>query len=142
MAQTFGFSSEDRPTHIYRLNKENYGLKQAPREWYNFLMGYVSSIWFVKTKSDASLLLRHGPGDTLFVLVYVDDIIVIRTNTFSVNQVITFLASQLLFKDLGNIHYFLSIEVLHSSCGLIPTQGNYVNKILNDKLMTARVSKR
>ncbi|KAH0706549.1 hypothetical protein KY289_011625 [Solanum tuberosum] len=136
MAQPLGFTGDDNPTHICRLCKAIYGLKQAPREWYNALTSYLSSIGFVKSKSDASLLVRHGPGDTLFVLIYVDDIIVNGSNTFSVNQVITSLASQFSINDLGNRHYFLGVEVLHSSGGLILTQPNYVNKILNDELMT------
>ena len=48
-------------------------------------MGYLSSIGFFKTKSDASLLVKQGLGDTMFVLVYFDDIIVTGSNTFSVN---------------------------------------------------------
>uniref|UniRef100_A0A3Q7EXG2 Reverse transcriptase Ty1/copia-type domain-containing protein n=1 Tax=Solanum lycopersicum TaxID=4081 RepID=A0A3Q7EXG2_SOLLC len=39
-------------------------------------------------------------------------------------------------KDLGNLHYFLGVEVLRNSGGLIFTQENYVNDILNDDLMT------
>uniref|UniRef100_A0A3Q7I2R0 Reverse transcriptase Ty1/copia-type domain-containing protein n=1 Tax=Solanum lycopersicum TaxID=4081 RepID=A0A3Q7I2R0_SOLLC len=99
-------------------------------------MGYLSSIGFLKTKSDASLLIRQGLGDTMFVLVYVDDIIVTRSNTFSVDQVIVSLASQFSIKYLGNLHYFLDVKVLRSSDGLILNQSNYVNEILNDKLMT------
>ncbi|KAH0683011.1 hypothetical protein KY289_020763 [Solanum tuberosum] len=89
MAQPSGFTSDDNPTHICRMYKAIYGLKQAPCPWYNALTGYHSSIGFVKTKSDASLLVRHGLGDTLFVLVYVDDIIVTGSNTSSVNQLMT-----------------------------------------------------
>uniref|UniRef100_A0A3Q7H8A5 Reverse transcriptase Ty1/copia-type domain-containing protein n=1 Tax=Solanum lycopersicum TaxID=4081 RepID=A0A3Q7H8A5_SOLLC len=95
-----------------------------------------NSLGFVKTKSDASLLVRHGAGDTLFVLVYVDDIIITGSNTLSVNQVITSLASKFSIKDLGNLHYFLGVEVIRSSNSLILTQTNYVNEILNDELMT------
>ena len=62
-------------------------------------MGYLSSIGFVKTKYDASLLVRHGARYTLFVLIYVDDIIIIGSNTLSVNQVITTLASKFTIKD-------------------------------------------
>ena len=136
MAQPQGFTSDDKPMHICRLRKAIYGLKQAPRAWYNALTGYLSSIGFVKTKSDASLLVRHGAGDTLFVLVYVDDIIITGSNTLSVNQVITSLASKFSIKDLGNLHYFLGVEVIRSSNGLILTQANYVNEILNDEVMT------
>ena len=136
MAQPPGVTSDDKPMHICRLRKTIYGLKQAPRAWYNALMGYLLSIGFVKTKSDASLLVRHGAGDALFVLIYVDDIIITGSNTLSVNQVFTSLASKFSIKDLGNLHYFLGVEVIHSSNSLILTQANYVNEILNDEVMT------
>ncbi|KAF3650885.1 hypothetical protein FXO37_18258 [Capsicum annuum] len=136
MAQPPGFTNDDKPTHICRLRKAIYGLKQAPWAWYNALTGYLSSIGFIKTKSEASLLDRQGLGDTMFILVYVDDIIVTGSNTFQVDQVITSLASKFSVKDLGNLHYFLGVEVIRSSDGLILTQANYVNEIMNDELMT------
>ncbi|PHT61353.1 hypothetical protein T459_34798 [Capsicum annuum] len=84
-----------------KLRKAIYGLKQAPRVWYNAVIGYLSSIGFVKMKSDASLLVRQGLGEIIF-----------------------------------GLHYFLGVEVIRSSNGLILTQANYVNEILNDELMT------
>ena len=62
----------------------------------------------------------------MFILVYVNDIIVTGNNTFSVDQVIALLASQFYIQDLGNIHYFLGVEVIRSSDSLILTQSNYV----------------
>ena len=91
---------------------------------------------FVKSKSDVSLLVRKCLGDTVFVLVYVDDIIFTGSNIFSVDQIIASLASQFSIKDLGNLHYFLGVELICSSEGLILTQINYVNEILNDELMS------
>ncbi|KAM3360500.1 hypothetical protein P3S68_020212 [Capsicum galapagoense] len=82
MTQPPGFTNDDKPTHICRLLKAIYGLKQA------LLTGYLSSIGFIKTKSDASLLVRQGLGDPMFILVYANDIIVTGINTFHVDQVI------------------------------------------------------
>lgn len=87
-------------------------------------------------KSDASLLVRQGLGETVFIFVYVDDIIITGSNTSSADQVIASLAAKFSIKDLGNLHYFLGVEVMRNSNGLILTQANYVNDILNDELMT------
>ena len=65
--------------------QHNICLEAGSRGWYNALTGYLSSIHFVKIKSDASLLVRHGLHEKLFVLVYVDDIVVTGSNTLSVN---------------------------------------------------------
>lgn len=109
MAQPPGFTNNDKPTHICRLCKTIYGLKQASQAWYNAFTSYLSSTSFFKTKSDASLLVRQGLGETTFALVYVNDIIVTGSNTFRVDQVIASVASQFSMKDLGNLHYFLGV---------------------------------
>ena len=70
------------------------------------------------------------------MLINLDDIIITGSNTVIVNQVITSLASKFSIEDLGNLHYFLGVEVIRSSNGLILTQANYVNEILNDEVMT------
>ncbi|KAF3675784.1 Ankyrin repeat-containing-like protein [Capsicum annuum] len=121
MAQPPGFTNDDKPTHICRLCMEIYGLKQAPGAWHNALTGYLSSIGFVKMKSDTSPLVRQGLGKTMFIFVYVDGIIITRSNTSSVDQVIASLASKFSIKDLGNLYYFLGVEVIRSSKGLILT---------------------
>lgn len=118
------------------VTQGNLWLETSPSGMVHALTGYLSSIGFIKTKSDASLLVRQGLGDTMFILVYVDDIIVTGSNTFQVDQVIASLASKFSVKDLGNLHYFLGVELIRSSDGLILTQANYVNEILNDELMT------
>ena len=63
------------------------------------LTGYLLSIVFIKTKSDALLLVRQGIDETKFVLLYVNDIIVTGRNTFIVVHVIASLSSQLSIKD-------------------------------------------
>uniref|UniRef100_A0A1S3XAK2 Uncharacterized mitochondrial protein AtMg00810-like n=1 Tax=Nicotiana tabacum TaxID=4097 RepID=A0A1S3XAK2_TOBAC len=68
--------------------------------------------------------------------VYVDDIIVTGSNPITVNDIIDFLASRFSIKDLGNLHYFLGVEVIRSSDEIILSQANYVNEILSDELMS------
>ena len=76
MQQPPGFTHPDKPHHVCRLRKSIYGLKQAPRAWYQTLRKFLCSYGFVNSKSDSSLFIMQSHGTILYILVYVDDIIV------------------------------------------------------------------
>jgi hypothetical protein len=58
------------------LDKALYGLKQAPQAWYAHLCSKLVQIGFKPSKDDTSLFYYNKGGVMIFVLVYVDDIIV------------------------------------------------------------------
>jgi hypothetical protein len=47
----------------------------------------------------------------MYILVYVDDIVVVSSSSTSTNALLRNLEKDFALKDLGNLHYFLSIEV-------------------------------
>jgi hypothetical protein len=53
-----------------------YGLKQAPRAWFARLSIKFTALGFIPSKADTSLFLYDKPGVTVYVIIYVDDIIV------------------------------------------------------------------
>jgi histone deacetylase 1/2 len=57
-----------------------------------------------------SILLQQG-GHSLFVLVYVDDIIVASSSQEATDALLHYLQRDFALKDLGDLHYFLGIEV-------------------------------
>jgi hypothetical protein len=63
------------------LIKALYGLKQAPRAWYARLCQRLESLGFVASKADTSLFFYNRGGYNMFVLVYVDDIIVASSSS-------------------------------------------------------------
>nr|XP_016444735.1 PREDICTED: uncharacterized mitochondrial protein AtMg00810-like [Nicotiana tabacum] len=71
----------------------------------------------------------------IFILVHVDDIIVIGSNPINVNKVIASVAYRLSIKDLGNLNYFLGVNVVRNTNDIILSQATYINEILNNKLM-------
>jgi len=135
MEQPRGFEDKTCPTHICRLHKAIYGLKQAPRAWYNELKNHLLLLGFIKSESDSSLFVRHHSHATVYLLVYVDDIIVTGSNTSVVNQVISSLAARFSVKDLEALTYFLGIEVIRSVDGIIMTQSTYTRDILREENM-------
>jgi hypothetical protein len=66
------------PTHldyVCHLNKSLYGLKQTPQVRYNRFCTYLQTLGFTKTKSDTSLFFFHRGSETVYLLLYVDDIV-------------------------------------------------------------------
>ncbi|SPT18802.1 unnamed protein product [Triticum aestivum] len=61
----------------------------------------------------------------MYLLVYVDDIILISSSDAAVDRLVTALSGDFAVKDLGALHYFLGLEVSRSSAGLTLTQRKY-----------------
>jgi hypothetical protein len=67
---------------------------------------------------------------TIFVLVYVDDIIIASSSSKVVDALMRKLNQEFALKDLGDLHYFLGIEVKRTNKGLLMTQERYALDIL------------
>jgi histone deacetylase 1/2 len=78
MKQPPGFKSSATPDYISKLDKALYDLKQAPRAWYSRLSFKLHTLGFAPSKADTSLILYDKLGLTMFILIYVDGIIVTR----------------------------------------------------------------
>lgn len=76
--------------------------------------------------SDSSLFILRQSHVSMFVLVYVDNIVVIASNSSVISDFIVFLGSSFLVKDLGPLHYFLEIELHHIDSGLFLSQTRYI----------------
>jgi hypothetical protein len=108
-----------------------YGLKQAPRAWYNRLSEFLISIGFQASKVDTSLFIVSFGGAMIYLLVYIDDILLIGNDSAFLQQLITLLSLEFKFRDLGSAHFFLGIEeVKSSSMGLLLSQHKYTLDII------------
>nr|XP_040258260.1 uncharacterized mitochondrial protein AtMg00810-like [Aegilops tauschii subsp. strangulata] len=61
----------------------------------------------------------------MYLLVYVDDIILISSSALAADRLVSALSSDFAITDLGRLHYFLGLEVSHSDAGLTLTQQKY-----------------
>ncbi|CAJ2642451.1 unnamed protein product [Trifolium pratense] len=130
MSQPAGFEASDKKL-VCKLHKSLYGLKQAPRAWYERLTQTLLQMGFVKSKCDPSLLVHHQHGACTYVLVYVDDILIIGSDSQLVKDLIHKLNIKFALKQLGEVDYFLGIEVHHKpSGGLLLHQSKYVKDLL------------
>jgi histone deacetylase 1/2 len=76
MKQPLGYEDQTRPHYICKLDKSLYGLKQAPRARYSWLCHKLCALGFMPSKGDTSLFFYRKGTTVIYMLVYVDDIIV------------------------------------------------------------------
>jgi hypothetical protein len=55
----------------------------------------------------------------MFLLVYVDDIIISSSSLVAVDALLKDQRSDFALKDLGNLHYFLKIQVMKKGSGIV-----------------------
>jgi hypothetical protein len=75
MHPTLGYSIPDG--HICLLRHSLYGLKQVPRAWFEHFTSVVTAVGFAATQHDPTLFVHTSPHRRTFILLYVDDILII-----------------------------------------------------------------
>jgi hypothetical protein len=95
----------------------------------------LTTLGFIEAKSNTSLFIfRHGPH-TVYMLLYVDDIILTASSTELLRRTIFALQREFALKDLGPLHHFLGITVKHRPDGLFLHQRTYTLDILKRVVM-------
>lgn len=130
MMQLEDFVNKQKPSHVCKLNKALYGLKQAPRAWYDSLKNSLRKWGFQRCKSDCFLFYMTRGTQSLFTLIYVDDILMTGSCKNLVENFVNELNKSFALKDLGELDYFLGIEVSRSKEGMVLTQTKCINDLL------------
>jgi hypothetical protein len=112
-----------------------YGLKQAPRAWYSRFATYLATLELIEAKSDTSLFIFRRGSDMVYLLLYVDDIILTASSTVLLRRTISALQQEFTIKDLGPLHHFLGITVERCPDGLFFHQRTYTIDILKRAVM-------
>lgn len=131
MTQLPGFEAPNKSL-VCKLNKAIYGLKQAPRAWFDKLKSALFQHGFVASRCDPSLFLLNQGQLHVMILVYVDDIIITGNFAPFINSLIKHLNDTFSLKQLGQLDYFLGIEVAHLPNGsLLLSQTTYITDLLS-----------
>ena len=134
--QPSGFVDSTHPDHVCRLNRSLYGLKQAPRAWLSRFATYLGSLGFTTSRADPSLFIRKSGNDLVYLLLYVDDIVLTASSSVLLQSTIDSLRREFSLKDLGVLHYFLGVSVTRSRDGMFLSQRQYIEDILARAGMT------
>lgn len=127
--QPEGFETHENKSHVCRLKKTLCGLKQAPRAWYGRIDGYLQKMGFVKSDADPNLYYLVVENEPLILVLYVDDLFLTCSSRL-IKDCNENLATKFDMKDLGQIHYFLWLEVWQQKGGIFLGQGRYATEIL------------
>jgi hypothetical protein len=100
------------PGHCLKLHKTLYGLKQAPRAWHLRLEEELKRLGYTPSLADPALYTNTGtPDKKVYLLVYVDDIIVASGDSAACNDAKKKLLTAFDGRDLGPVTSFLGINV-------------------------------
>ncbi|XP_047949217.1 uncharacterized mitochondrial protein AtMg00810-like [Salvia hispanica] len=135
MRQPPGFE-QGAPGMVCKLNKALYGLKQASRSWYLTIQSALFDLGFTQFKADHSLFIRKSKIETIYLLIYVDDMLIMGISSSGIAKVIAQLNKKFSLKDLGEVKHFLGVEVSKTSGGLHLSQAAYIVELLNKVKMS------
>ncbi|GJY88370.1 putative ribonuclease H-like domain-containing protein [Tanacetum coccineum] len=100
VCQPLGFEDPDFLDRVYKVEKALYGLHQAPRAWYETLSTYLLDNGFQRGKIDKTLFIKRHKGDIL------------------------------LMSSMGELTFFLGLQVHQKKDGIFISQDKYVEGIL------------
>nr|GEY07553.1 retrovirus-related Pol polyprotein from transposon TNT 1-94 [Tanacetum cinerariifolium] len=135
--QSDGFVDPYHPDQVYHLKKALYGLKQAPRAWYDELSKFLLSKGFSKGSIDPTFFITKHKGDILLVQIYVDDIIIGSTNPNLSKRFEKLMHNKFEMSMMGELNFFLGIQIHQSPRGIFINQAKYAQKILKKHGLTS-----
>ncbi|KAJ0541141.1 putative RNA-directed DNA polymerase [Helianthus annuus] len=131
VSQPDGFVDPDYPDRVYKLDKALYGLHQAPRAWYETLSTHLIKNGFERGKIDSTLFIKRKKEDFLLVQVYVDDIIFGSSDESMCKEFEQVMKSKFEMSAMGELSYFLGLQVEQKADGMFIHQTKYVYDILS-----------
>jgi hypothetical protein len=115
---------------VCRLKKSLYGLKQAPRAWYAKMDSFLIATGFSRCHSYPNVYTKKVGSHLMILVLYVDDLILTRSDSKLLNHVKTSLKKKFEMTDLGFLHYFLGLQVLQTNEGIFLSQFKYACDLL------------
>ena len=118
--------------HVCKLKKSIYGLKQSPRAWFDRFSKVLKSEGYQQSLSDHTMFVLKKESLIIILIVYVDDIILTGNDTEEITRIKMALNKEFEVKDLGNLKYFLGMEVARSREGIYVSQRKYILDLLKE----------
>ncbi|RVW52205.1 Retrovirus-related Pol polyprotein from transposon TNT 1-94 [Vitis vinifera] len=128
-----GFEESMAKNQVCKLQKSLYGLKQSPRAWFDRFTKAVLKLGYKQGQADHTLFVKKSHAGKLAILiVYVDDIILSGNDMGELQNLKKYLSEEFEVKDLGNLKYFLGMEVARSRKGIVVSQRKYILDLLKE----------
>ena len=114
MMQPESFIAKNQEHMVCKLKRPIYGFKQASRSWNIRFDQAIKSFGFEQNLDEPCVYKRHRDNVVMFLVIYVDDILLIGNDVEVMSSVNVWLSSQFDMKDLGMANF-----ILRSSFGKI-----------------------
>jgi Reverse transcriptase (RNA-dependent DNA polymerase) len=108
------FVNEQLKGKVRRLKRSLYGLKQSPRAWFDRFFMAMKKLSYRKSNADHTMFIQRKGEKICILVVYVDDIMLTDNDPVEMKRLKASLAKEFKMKDLGELRYFLGIEVARS----------------------------
>ncbi|KAJ9553605.1 LOW QUALITY PROTEIN: hypothetical protein OSB04_017650 [Centaurea solstitialis] len=130
MTQPEGFVQSEHPNRVCKLQKSIYGLKQASRSWNICFDEKIKEFGFLRSEDEPCV--RTSGSIVVFLVLYVDDILLMGNDIPTLQSVKTWLGKCFSMKDMGDAAYILGIKIYRDrSRRLIGlSQSTYIDKVL------------
>nr|CAE05450.3 OSJNBa0073E02.10 [Oryza sativa Japonica Group] len=132
--QRYGIDYEDTFSPVVKISTIRLVLSLAVSKGWSIRQLDVKNA-FLHGILEEEVYMKQPPGKgdvVIYFLVYVDDIIVVSSSDQAIPALLKDLNAEFALKDLGNLHYFLCIEVTPSSEGsLVLSQRKYATELIS-----------
>ncbi|WVZ11552.1 hypothetical protein V8G54_016082 [Vigna mungo] len=91
--------------------KSLYGLKQSPRQWYRKFDDFLIKLNFKRCNYDDCVYTLNHDGEMLYLLLYVDDILIASSDRGMIGETKARLADAFEMKELGEARRILGIDI-------------------------------
>jgi len=112
MVQPEGFVDPRNAGKVCKLQRSIYGLKQASRSWNLRFDEVIKGFGFVQNAEETCIYKKMSGSSVAFLVLYVDDILLIGDNVDLLNSVKKYLNSKFSMKDLGEAAYVLGLKFI------------------------------
>ena len=133
MQQPDGYRADgDQADYVWKLNKSLYGLRQAGRAWNKKMDIALVEFGFHALHSDCCVYIKRAGRTVMFVLVYVDDLLLVTNDTAELTATKAALSDRFDMKDMGEAHFILGVQIRRDRARrqLYLSQQEYVRTVL------------
>ncbi|GKF23921.1 retrotransposon protein, putative, ty1-copia subclass, partial [Tanacetum coccineum] len=112
MVQPLGFMDPKHPNKFCKLQCFIYGWKQASRSWNKRFDVEIKKICFTQNSNEPCVYHKASGSNVAFLILYVDDILLMRNNVTMLQEVNSWLYKCFSMKDIGEAAYILRINII------------------------------
>nr|GEZ50951.1 hypothetical protein [Tanacetum cinerariifolium] len=106
-----GFVNQKYPNRVCKPKHSVYGLKKASRQWNKRFDDEIKKFGFTQNRDEPCVYLKASGSDITFLILYVDDILIMGNNIPMLQSVKSYLGRCFAMKDLGEAAYILGIKI-------------------------------